>query len=186
MQTTGKIQSLMQDIEGNLLLAITVENTEENIDQIRKLDGERLQIDIKKYRKKRSLNANAYFWKLCGEIAGKLGTGKDAVYLMMLKEAGVFDYYELPLETTDQIISFYRYAETDHTWTEIRYDSRTEEESIIEMAALHCYKGSHEYDTKQMSDLINYTVNQAHDLGIDTWQQEEIENLIGSWKPERE
>ncbi|MDQ9744386.1 hypothetical protein RF397_17385, partial [Acinetobacter baumannii] len=43
---------------------------------------------IKEYRKKRSLDANAYCWKLIGDIADALRTSKEEVYLLMLKRYG--------------------------------------------------------------------------------------------------
>ena len=43
---------------------------------------------IKEYRKKRSLDANAYCWKLIGDIADALRTSKEEVYRLMLKRYG--------------------------------------------------------------------------------------------------
>lgn len=42
--------------------------------------GEALTIKISKYRKKRSLNANSYFWTLVGELALKLNRKKEEIY----------------------------------------------------------------------------------------------------------
>ena len=39
-------------------------------------------------RKKRSLDANAYFWVLVGKIADKLRASKDEIYFEMLKKYG--------------------------------------------------------------------------------------------------
>lgn len=41
--------------------------------------GEALTIKISKYRKKRSLNANSYFWTLVGELAEKLNQTKEEI-----------------------------------------------------------------------------------------------------------
>ena len=44
------------------------------------------------------------------------------------------------------------------------------------------YKGSSEYDTKEMSLLIDGIVHEAQNLGIETMPPNEIERLKGMWK----
>ena len=44
------------------------------------------------------------------------------------------------------------------------------------------YIGSSSYDTKEMSVLIDGIVNEAKDLGIETWSREEIDRLIAEWE----
>ena len=44
--------------------------------------------EIKEYKSKRSLNQNAYFYKLIGEIADLLKVSKTEIHLKMLKEYG--------------------------------------------------------------------------------------------------
>ena len=44
--------------------------------------------EIKEYKQKRSLNANAYMWVLINEIANKVHLSKEEVYLNMLKSYG--------------------------------------------------------------------------------------------------
>lgn len=54
-------------------------------------DKEKLSIEVKPYREKRSLNANAYAWVLIGKIADATRAGKDEVYLKCLKRYGQSD-----------------------------------------------------------------------------------------------
>jgi hypothetical protein len=42
-------------------------------------------------------------------------------------------------------------------------------------------KGSHTYDTKQMSVLIDGTVGEAKDLGIETLPPHELERMKSQW-----
>ena len=49
-------------------------------------------VEIKQKRKDRSLNANAALWVLLGEMAAKLRTSKDELYLEMLSRYGVFTH----------------------------------------------------------------------------------------------
>ena len=44
------------------------------------------EYEIKEYKQKRSLNANAYAWKLITEIGNVVRKSKEEVYLQMLKK----------------------------------------------------------------------------------------------------
>ena len=44
------------------------------------------------------------------------------------------------------------------------------------------FKGSSEYDTKEMSLLIDGIVQEAKNLGIETMTPAEVERLKGMWK----
>ena len=66
----------------------------EVIEQLKNED--KLNIEIKKYRKKRSLDANAYCWVLCDKIAKELSkdgiiTTKEKIYKEAIKDIGTFE-----------------------------------------------------------------------------------------------
>ena len=46
---------------------------------------------------------------------------------------------------------------------------------------IQCFFGSHTYDTKEMSRLIEGTVSEAKELGIDTRTPEEIALMTEEW-----
>ena len=48
--------------------------------------------EVKEYKEKRSLNANALLWRCLGEMASALHTDKWDVYLQMLKRYGTYTY----------------------------------------------------------------------------------------------
>ena len=56
--------------------------------QYDELKGKDLEISVKVFRQKRSLDQNSYAWVLIGKMADKLRTSKDEVYLTMLKRYG--------------------------------------------------------------------------------------------------
>ena len=45
--------------------------------------------EIKEYKKRRSLNSNAYLWLLCTKIAEIINLSKEEVYVRMLEDYGV-------------------------------------------------------------------------------------------------
>ncbi|MBQ0089296.1 MAG: hypothetical protein KBT27_08185, partial [Prevotellaceae bacterium] len=68
-------------------MLITLEINEEPTEELEKIkDIEKLSIEIKKYRKKRSLDANAYMWVLCQQLSEALHTDRWSVYLDMLQK----------------------------------------------------------------------------------------------------
>ena len=46
---------------------------------------------------------------------------------------------------------------------------------------LQCYFGSHIYNSKEFSVLLNGVIEEAKDLGIETKSEEEINSLIREW-----
>lgn len=185
MHVLGEYIGAQPSLEGDLCLMISVDDDLDIREKLRKLEGLRVSLELTKYSEKRSLNANAYFWKLCDLIAKAVRSDKDTIYLLMLRDAGVFDYYELPVEASELIQAHYRYSEEDYRYKRLLVHPETGEEVETEFVALKCYKGSHEYDAKQMAELINHTVDEAHELGIDTLAKEEIENLVNRWQGDR-
>ena len=46
----------------------------------------------------------------------------------------------------------------------------------------YVYRGSHEYDTKEMASLIDGAIREAKDLGIETLSAAELQRLVENWK----
>ena len=46
-------------------------------------------------------------------------------------------------------------------------------------------RGSHTYDSREMSELIKGTIQEAEDLGIETLTPRELEQILGKWNPRR-
>ncbi len=123
-------------------------------------------VEIKQHREKRSLNANSYCWKLCTEIADVLNSDKDSIYLLMLKRYGVSDLVAFRNEVSIQdYVKYYEVdSETDKfTWYKI-------------------FKGSSQYDTKEMSVLLNGIVSECKEIGIPTKEDIELERMIREWE----
>lgn len=170
MHTIGRFAGAGRNLDGELTLTFVVDDRE--IENIESLQDKDLVIDVERYYEKRSLNANRYFWKLCDLIARKLGSSKDTIYLMKLKDYGVWQDVDVVCDALPALEQAFRYVEVLH-------DGLITDENRIEA---RCYLGSSHYDKRQMAELINGTVNDAHDLGIDTWTEEEINRLIAAWE----
>lgn len=135
-----------------------------------KLDKDTVyDVKIDKHREKRSLNANAYLWKLVTEIGNVLNKSKEEVYLQMLIDYGQSEMVSILSEI--DVKGYFKYYKLAGT-------------SILngkEFNHYKIYKGSSEYDTKEMSILLNGVVQEAKNLGIKTKDDIELERLLEEW-----
>lgn len=126
-------------------------------------------VKIDKHREKRSLNANAYLWKLVIEIGNVLNKSKEEVYLQMLIDYGQSEMVSILSEI--DVKGYFKYYKL--AGTSILNDKEFNHYKI--------YKGSSEYDTKEMSILLNGVVQEAKNLGIKTKDDIELERLVEEW-----
>jgi len=127
------------------------------------------QFEIKEWKKRRSLNANAYAWVLISKIADSLRLSKEEVYLSMLKHYGQSEIVSV-LSDID-VSSYFKYYE------EIGRANLQGKEFIH----YRIYKGSSEFDTREMAILIDGIIQEAENLGIDTLSENEINRLKSLW-----
>lgn len=170
-ELTGKIQALALDFstrKATLTLTINEEQAVKNLfDDFH--ETEKLSIKIDKHREKRSLNANNYAWKLLTEIGNILRVSKEQVYLEMLKRYG-----------QSEIISVLSHI---HLQDYVRYYEEAGESKLNGKLFKHykVYKGSSEFDTREMSIFLDGVVSEAQELGIQTETPEQIANLKSMW-----
>ena len=137
------------------------------VDEMR--DKDKLSIEVKQYRQHRSLNANAYAWLLIGKIADILRAGKDEIYLKLLKRYG-----------QSELISVLSHVPIGNY---IKYYEEAGESKLNGKMFTHyrVYKGSSEFDTREMSIFIDGVVSEAKELGIQTETPNQIAEMKSRW-----
>lgn len=142
-----------------------------------KLNDKDLNIEIKPFREKRSLNANAYFHVLVDKIAAVLRSTHTEIHNWLISEYGQIDEQINNIILDDEIE--WRKIETIH----LRPTTATR---VMDNGKLYrvywVMRGSHTYDTAEMSRLIDGTVEQAKDIGIETLTPDEIERMKSAWQ----
>lgn len=121
--------------------------------------------ELKEYKVKRSKSQNSYCWELIGKLADEMRISKDEVYLQMLKDYG--QSMLIPVELDKKPNGFFKYYS---------YNGR----SVINGKVADwykIYKGSSEFDTKEMSIFIDGIVQECTNLGIPTLTEEQIKNM---------
>ena len=119
-------------------------------------------------KKKRSNDANAYMWVLCDKTAAKIGLTPQDVYRRAIRDVGVFT--PLPIKN-EAVEDFTRIWEAHGTgWVlDVVDDSKIKGYKLC-----NAYQGSSTYDVAQMSRLIDYIVEDAKAMGIDTISEREL------------
>lgn len=171
-ELTGKIESLNIDfLTGKAKLTLEINEkpmVKQLYDELNQC--EKLSIKIGKYRERRSLNANALCWKVCTEIANVLRSDKDSVYLEMLKRYGQSEIVSV-LSTVD-VSGYFKYYDTFGTG----YVKGKE------FTHYKVYKGSSEYDTREMSILLDGIIDEAKCMGIEVLSESELALLKTEWR----
>lgn len=138
--------------------------------------GKTYEAELKEYRKKRSLDANAYFWTLCGKLAAKVGLHKDDVYRSLIKDVG--DNYEVVPIRDDAVEKWIdAWQGKGIGWVcEVLGQSK-----LPGYTNVITYYGSSTYNTLQMSRLIELIVSECKLQGIETMTPQELSLLLEGW-----
>lgn len=172
----GKVVTVARDVDTGRAMVTFL------MSEIRTADFDRLKhpdldIEVKKHRERRSLDANAYFHVLVQKLADAHGLSKARCKTLMITRYG-------QMERTDE-------------GTPVIIKTNLPPETMLELEYLHCcpvrfddnatfyqvYRGSHTYDTKEMSILIDGVVEECKQSGIETMPPKDIERMVMTWIP---
>jgi len=202
MDLKGKIENLYRDFKTgkwNILLSLNEYPAEELNDL---LDCD-IAIRLNKYRNKRSKDANAYFYVLINKIAERAKISDIEVHDKLLSQnlAYVIENGAVDWIVADWKSNAYRLvklAVTEHGKQQFKYYYDSLQDVALNKPNGKPYrdsdgnpktsrifwhiKGSHEMDSKEMARLIDSTVQEAKDLGIETMTTTDLERLKQLWK----
>lgn len=131
---------------------------------------------LAKAKKRRSLDANAYFFVLADKIAAVTGVPKSEIYRRAVKEVG--GNSDIVCVMNSAVKSFCEGWERNGLgWqTELVPSKRPGCTNVI------VYYGSSTFDTATMSRLIDHTVQDAKALGIETLPPERLAAMTEEWE----
>ena len=182
-ELSGTIKDLSPDIKsGKMILTLIVNEKEDAMTLYDELhEVEKLSVKIDKYREKRSNDANAYFWVLCGKLAAKTKQNKIDIYRELIRDIG--DNYEVFPIRNDAVEKFVRYwGQEGNGKKKLGWICEILGASKFKGYTNVCaYYGSSTYDSKQMSDLIDRIIFECKEQGIQTMTPDEIANLKSLW-----
>lgn len=168
----GTIFEILELKNNKFRITTDIEGNEDLNNVIKLKEGKKVcDIEIKKHREKRSLNANAYCWVLIEKIANKMKLSKDDIYKRMLQ-----DYGTIATDINGRKIIFSLRADIDVS-KYFKYYKFLGDSKDGKFKHYYVIKGSSEYDTEEMSRFIEGIVEDCKLLGIETMTPEEIAKL---------
>lgn len=170
----GRLHDMAFDRHGGCLLTLsTPENCGELFDELKDCE---VEISIKKARKRRSLDANAYAWVLMDKLAAKLGEKKEEIYRHAIRDVGGnSDIVCVQLRAVDKL---------RESWSRngIGWVSDTMPSKIDGCQNVILYYGSSTFDSSQMSRFIDNLVQDCKAIGIETMPPDRLNALLEEWK----
>ena len=177
LDTTGTITDINIDFKTHKAKISLLLDTKQ-LDIVEELKNEnKLNVELKKHREKRSLDANAYFWKMLQELCELAEIDTVEEYKRRIKELGIFKQFRI--ETKD--VKTFEKVWTDRGIAWFCEIADTEYLGDLEFKIIHAYYGSSSYNSKQMSRLIDGVVQDCKIYEIETKPQQEIDSLLKDW-----
>lgn len=139
-------------------------------------DGKPFTVSVEWKKKSRSLDANSYLWVVCQKIAEVIKATKEEVYKKAIREVGQFEIVPIKEEAVERWIE--NWGSRGLGW----FAESMEQSKLEGYVKVITYFGSSVYDTKEMSILIDYIVEEAKELGIVLLSDSEIDLFKREWK----
>ena len=135
-------------------------------------EGKKFDVTIEQHREKRSINANNYSWALQDQIAKALGMSIEAIHNQMVLDYGVLETISVVEEAWESAKRLFDYCK------EIGRSTLNGKTFVHARVGV----GTHLYNTKEMSCFLNGVVQEAKDLGIQTLEDKQLEEMINRWQ----
>lgn len=174
MNTTGTIEDISIDYiskKPKITLMLEGQNSVESLKEIRK---DKLSIEIKKYHKKRSLDANGYMWVLISKLQEVMNIPKEEIYRDAIRNIGVYEVIPVKNEAVERFIEAWKH-------NGLGWVCETTKSRLEGYTNVITYYGSSTYTSKEMSRLVEAIVQECKQFNIETMPQNELDSLIESW-----
>ena len=134
-----------------------------------------LRVTAKTWRKKRSLDANAYACVLLDKLAAVLNIPKTTLYKVMIKEVGGnSETICVKAGAADAIAKGWRH-------NGLGWVVEKDKSKIKGCVNLTLYMGSSEFDTEQMRRFIDLLIQECEMQGVDTRTPQEVAQMLDQW-----
>ena len=175
MKIVGRLIEIGFSLGGNPRL--TIETKDKNIflvgfDELHEYE---VVVEVKRYSPRRSLDANAFYWLLCGKLAEKTGVGMAEIYRNHVRNIG--GNYEVYCGKTEAVEKLIKAWEKNG----LGWIAETTPSKLDGCTNAILYYGSSTYDSRQMSRLIDQMVQDCKEQGIQTETPAEIARMCEEW-----
>ena len=142
-------------------------------DELKDVD---IDLIVKKWKKRKSRDANANYWVLCGKLSHKIGISPIEVYREHIRNIGG-NYRVSCLKEEDAEWMCNAWEHKGLGWVTDTMPSK-----IDGCINVLFYCGSSMYNSEQMSHLIDQVVQDCKEQNIETMSPAELASLKEAWK----
>ena len=170
LETKSKIKDIVRSLSGECSVTLIV--PESSLKCFEEYTDKELTLKLSQYRNKRSRDANAYFWELCGKLSEKLNISPDNIYRELIRSVG--GNYEVVPIRNDAVDTWIK------NWQSrgIGWVCDTTPSKLEGYTNVLTYYGSSVYDISQMSRLIELIIMECKNTGIETATPEELSRIM--------
>lgn len=172
METKARLTDISQSLIDKKTRFTFETSSEIAAEELERLKDSDLRVSVKKYRKKRSLSANNLFWHMVGQISKATGGDKWDIYLSLLRRYGRFTYLCVSPSAVKAVREQWRECEE---WNSLTINGKP-------AVQLLCYFGSSSYNTAEMARLIDGTMSEMRELGLDLPMTQDIKTALEQWE----
>ena len=142
---------------------------------VTEMENKKYAVEIKEYKQRRSLDANAYCFVMLDKLSEALHEPKEALYRGYIKEIGGNSEVVCVL---DSAVDKLRQG-----WERngLGWQTETMPSKIEGCTNVILYYGSSTYDTAQMSRLIDLIIQDCKACGIETLPPERLSAMVEEW-----
>lgn len=168
----GRLKDLTFNGDGTQNITVTVgANFRETFDMLKDKD---VNVEIRKASNRRTNSQNAFAWKLIDEIAAASHKKVIDVYREALRDVGGISTIT---GMRDDVIPVFREGwEKGHLGRQVEIIPGSSKPG---WSNVKIFFGSSEFDTEQMSRLIDNLIQDAEALGIPTITEHELQKMFG-------
>lgn len=164
MESKSTLYGISRDFKTNkIILSFLLDTFSPEAD----LSGE-LRLTVRRWKERRSLDANGYLWVLLTKMALCLNTSKEEVYEEMLNRYGVPFTDEDGGHVVVGVNKSINLKRAGH-WKHYKDDEAC--------SYWYLLKGTSEYDTAEMSAFLDRVIDECKEMGIETASPDEIERI---------
>lgn len=150
---------------------------------LEKLRDEDVNLSIKKYKEKRSIDANAYYWVLLSKFSEVMGFSKPYAHNYFLCKYGQLEVCDgknilAYIPCTEK--AFKQAAEDEYIHLKPTSNVKMGNDGVM-YRMYKLVKGSSAYDTYEMAKLIDGLVAECQENGIETLTPDELNRLKEQW-----
>lgn len=172
MECRAKISNIARSFkDSDIILTLNISGASDT--ELQDLSQcERLTLKLTQYKPKRSLNANAYLWVLMDKLASMFESTSEEVYEEMLQKYGTLALDDDGMPYTLTVKASVDMSKIDGHFKFYKESSDGKWKSYFVIL------GSSQYNSAEMTRLLDGVISECKEVGIETIPPDEYERMM--------